>query len=463
MRGVRLPAEGSTFFTWDPVRKRVPNREWRRVGTDRLVRLVLRVLDDYAAAHPEAPRVGIGDVSRPGGGDFGSRFGGLGHASHQNGLDVDVYYPRRDGRELAPRRVAQVDRELAQDLVRRFVAAGARRVFVGTSVDLQGPRPIVQALPYHDDHLHVRLPLEPAARWENAVAGHALELPASWRAAARGDGATAVSAPGVRLVLFDDGRIQHPGAARAGEPLALDRAGTVAFRSGGHLFQAAARLEPGRDARLREQAVALLESVRLTLPGRRDANRRSAELLGRSHRGRPLRVFRTGDPLASTRILVVGCIHGNECAGMAVTRRLLGRTRPVAADLWVLQNLNPDGLARRTRFNARGIDLNRDFLAATQPETRAARKLILRLRPDVTIWFHQPQAVVRAWGPSRQVAQRYAELAGASYRSLVWPPGTASRWQNGIGQRSFVVELPGGRLSDAAARRHAEAVLALGE
>ena len=47
------------------------------------------------------------------------------------------------------------------------------------------------------------------------------------------------------------------------------------------------------------------------------------------------------------------------------------------------------------------------------------------------------------------------------YRSLVWPPGTAPRWQNGIGQLSFVVELPAGELSDAAARRHVDAVLRL--
>ena len=124
--------------------------------------------------------------------------------------------------------------------------------------------------------------------------------------------------------------------------------------------------------------------------------------------------------------------------------RLLARSHPTA-DLWLVHQLNPDGYARRSRTNAHGVDLNRDFLAATQRETRIARKLILRLQPDVTIWFHQPQAVVRAWGPSRATARRYARLAGVPYRALAWPPGSASRWQNGIGQISFVVELPAGR------------------
>jgi protein MpaA len=161
------------------------------------------------------------------------------------------------------------------------------------------------------------------------------------------------------------------------------------------------------------------------------------------------------------RILVVGCIHGNECEGTEVTR-LLARSQP-KADLWLVHQLNPDGYARQSRTNAHGVDLNRDFLAATQRETRIARKLILRLRPDVTLWFHQPQAVVRAWGPSREPAKRYARLAGVPYRAMAWPPGSASRWQNGVGQISFVVELPAGELPDAAARRYADAVLRLAE
>ena len=82
--GVRLPAAGDHFFTWDPVLRRSPNRGWRRWGTDRLLRTVVDVLAGHRLANPGAPRVGIGDLSRRHGGDFGVRYGGLGHASHQN-------------------------------------------------------------------------------------------------------------------------------------------------------------------------------------------------------------------------------------------------------------------------------------------------------------------------------------------------------------------------------------------
>ena len=161
VHGVLLPAQGPNFFTWDPVRKRKPNRAWRRWGHDRLICTLLHVAREYREADPAAPRVGVGDVSRRRGGPFGRRFGGLGHASHQYGLDVDIWYPRLDGLERRPSRVSQIDRARAQDLVNRFVAAGAKYIFFGPHTHLSGPRRVVRKLVFHDDHMHVRLRRRP--------------------------------------------------------------------------------------------------------------------------------------------------------------------------------------------------------------------------------------------------------------------------------------------------------------
>jgi len=275
---------------------------------------------------------------------------------------------------------------------------------------------------------------------------------------------------GVRIWLYDYGALRSRGAQRDTAPLQLGRASRFegfgvarasSFRVGRHVFQAFVKLDRRASERVREQAIALLESVQLTRLGRSAANVRTSRRLGRSREGRPIRAFRVGNPRASARVLVIGCIHGDECEGMAVTQRLVNLLRPIPLDLWIVQNLNPDGLAATTRGNAAGADLNRDFGAFSQPETRIARNLIQRLRPDVTLWFHQPQAVVRAWGKSRATARRYARLAGERYRSLGWPPGAATRWQNGLGQTAFVVELPAGALPAGRARRHADAVLRL--
>lgn len=151
--GVRLPRAGPDWVTWDPVLHRVPNRANRLYGTDDLVRIALDVLAAYRLAHPNAPRVVIGDLSLRGGGEID------GHASHENGLDIDVYYPRKDGRARPPASSAQVDIGRAQDLVDRFLAAGASMIFVGQSLPLSGPSGVIIPWEGHDNHLQVRLPL----------------------------------------------------------------------------------------------------------------------------------------------------------------------------------------------------------------------------------------------------------------------------------------------------------------
>jgi murein endopeptidase len=156
-RGVQLPAAGTDFVTWDPILRVSPNREWRRWGTDALIVLLDTVTREFREAHPDVPPILIADLSRPKGGPFGRRYGGLGHGSHQNGLDADVMYPRRDRAPLAALRPSEVDRALAQDLVDRFRAAGAVRLFVGPHLHLHGPRSIVVPLVHHDDHVHVRI------------------------------------------------------------------------------------------------------------------------------------------------------------------------------------------------------------------------------------------------------------------------------------------------------------------
>src|SRR5215470_716725 len=127
-------------------------------------------------------------------------------------------------------------------------------------------------------------------------------------------------------------------------------------------------------------------------------------VLGRSLEGRPVVAYELGDPAAARKVLVVGCIHGNECAGIAIVDRLRRLGPLTGVDLWLVPDANPDGRAACRRGNAHGVDLNRNFPrrwrplggvyysgpeAASERETRIAMRLILRLRPRVTIWFHQ--------------------------------------------------------------------------
>jgi hypothetical protein len=148
--GTQLPVEGPTWVTWNPATDSSPNLPGRLYGHERTIRAVLAVLAGYRRAHPDAPRVVVGDISFRDGGPMDQ------HVSHQNGLDVDVYYPRRDHHLAAPTTAQQIDRALAQDLLDRFLAAGAKIVFVGYASGLDGPSGVVVPYPNHANHMHVR-------------------------------------------------------------------------------------------------------------------------------------------------------------------------------------------------------------------------------------------------------------------------------------------------------------------
>jgi murein peptide amidase A len=202
---------------------------------------------------------------------------------------------------------------------------------------------------------------------------------------------------------------------------------------------------------------------------------------GESVRGRAIVAKRQGPGNAPTRILAVGQIHGDEPGGLRVIEKLRRMRAPRGVAIWTLTSVNPDGARLRMRQNARGVDLNRNFPRGwrpstpgtryyggseplSEPESRAAIRLIRRLKPRVTIWFHQPYGfVVETPSADRRVWRRYARLAGVRTAGLPRYPGTATRWQNHRFPRSdaFVVELPAGRISHRTARRHARAVVEL--
>jgi protein MpaA len=195
--------------------------------------------------------------------------------------------------------------------------------------------------------------------------------------------------------------------------------------------------------------------------------------VGRSVEGRGIHLRQYGDPAIDGEVLVFGCIHGDECAARTIRplTQITSFCPDPHSDVYVVGNLNPDGLALGTRLNGRGVDLNRNFPAGwrlsgapgdpefsgrrpfSEPETRLAARIVERLQPEVTIWFHQHHAqrpLVRAWGGSAPAARRFAQLAELPFRRLPWLAGTAPHWQNERfpESSSFVVELPRGELPE---------------
>lgn len=159
------------------------------------------------------------------------------------------------------------------------------------------------------------------------------------------------------------------------------------------------------------------------------------EEIGRSVEGRPIRLRTIGH--GARRVLWVGGIHGNEIEGTIATDELPAAFASVdgLADrvtLTIVEDINPDGRAARTRGNAHGIDLNRNYPARNfaasptngkeplcEPESRVLHDLIVRLDPHVVVVAHSwgrrpegPPCFINFDGPADHLARRFGELSG---------------------------------------------------
>jgi murein peptide amidase A len=210
-----------------------------------------------------------------------------------------------------------------------------------------------------------------------------------------------------------------------------------------------------------------------------------ARVIGHSVQGRPITAIQLGDPAAERIALAVGMIHGDERAGLRIVDRIRERADEVqGVQLWVIPSVNPDGARAHERKNAHGVDLNRNFPhrwrgglprsdgyypgpgPASEPETKAVIDFVSQIKPQISVWYHQPWGAVLACHGRPAIAARYAKLVrmrtscrGKGLR------GTVIGWENAElpDSQAFVVELAEGATSGRAARRHAGAAIAVAE
>jgi hypothetical protein len=201
-------------------------------------------------------------------------------------------------------------------------------------------------------------------------------------------------------------------------------------------------------------------------------------VVGHSSQGRAIVAKRYGDADAAHTALFIGQIHGDEPAGIRVAEAIK-KLDIKGVDVWVIDTVNPDGNAHHTRQNAHGVDLNRNFAyrwvhtkkgtryyggpkPLSEPESRAVRKFIIKIRPDLTIWWHQPWGAVLTPCDSKPRLQRIYAKAAHMRTSCQGAQllGTATSWENAkVGGHAFVVELAAGGISAATAALNAKAAI----
>jgi protein MpaA len=180
-----------------------------------------------------------------------------------------------------------------------------------------------------------------------------------------------------------------------------------------------------------------------------------------SVQGRPIHMAALGDGLDEI-VLVVATIHGDEPAGAPLVERLgehlLRHTELLAGRTVKLVPIaNPDGLAAKTRENANGVDLNRNFPhrwepgkthgagPLSEPEAGALYSLLHAGTEQVTrlITIHQPYGLVDWDGSAEALAAHVASKGDLPLQRLGARSGSLGSWGEELDRAVVTIELKG--------------------
>lgn len=180
-------------------------------------------------------------------------------------------------------------------------------------------------------------------------------------------------------------------------------------------------------------------------------------------------------------VLIIGGIHGSEPSSTALVEHMGKHLREhpeVYAEKTVvlIPRANPDGLAAAIRYNARGIDLNRNFPtpnfrpserhgreALSEPETLALVKTVRRYAPSTVVSVHAPLGCIDPDGgeASTRLAHRMAAVSPLPYKDLPALPGSMGSYVGvKLGRKMITYELDRKRITAVDAHSYLDKHLA---
>lgn len=182
-------------------------------------------------------------------------------------------------------------------------------------------------------------------------------------------------------------------------------------------------------------------------------------IVGHSVQGRPILCQRIGD--GEYVVLMMASIHGNEAAGTPLLKDLAehvvaNRDLLAGVTLVLMPVVNPDGVESAKRYNARGVDLNRNFPAEnrqnssryglnalSEPEALAIYQVINDTLPNHIVTMHEPLQCVDHDGPARALATVMSEHCPLPVKKLGSRPGSLGSYAGvTLGIPTITFELP---------------------
>jgi protein MpaA len=185
--------------------------------------------------------------------------------------------------------------------------------------------------------------------------------------------------------------------------------------------------------------------------------------LGHSVEGRPLLARVHGPQDAPETLLIVASIHGTEPAGTPLVECLEAWMADHPNEwrdkrIVVIPVANPDGYAKRERFNVHGVDLNRNFPAdnrtehtthgeapLSEPESRALMRALRTYNPSRVVSLHQPIDCIDYDGPGEALAKAMSKAIDGRLpvKKLGGRPGSMGSYVGEtLGKPIITVEFP---------------------
>jgi len=203
----------------------------------------------------------------------------------------------------------------------------------------------------------------------------------------------------------------------------------------------------------------------------------TTSVIGYSVLGRSILAYTFGS--GSTTVLFTGGIHGSEPSGSYIMHDFISylesnaKKIPANKKIVVVPEVNPDGLAASSRYNANNVNIDRNFpsynwtpnidtssglivngggsSALSEPETKALANLTSNLQPRLEVSFHARGNLVGAnqAGDSVSIGNMYASSVG--YRSMIGQAeetmgysitGEYEDWAGEQGIPAILIELP---------------------